>query len=441
MASIEKRERAGKPVWRAHYRTPAGRQRNKTFDRKIDAERFLASIESAKNIGSFVDPALSRITLGEWAEIWLAGQAHLKESSRERYAGILREHIVPVWGKLALANISHADVQAWVTQLSARRSAATTKKAHRVLSLILDLAVRDGRLSRNVAQKINLPRTVRAEHRYLTIEQVEQLANECGYPTTFSKHRSYAERDCETYRLVVLFLAYTGVRFGEMAALKVGRLNLSKRRAVIAESVTVVQGKGFVWSTPKTHKRREVPIPDFLAAQLSPQIEGRATHELVFPSVRSAGPIRATHFRRGHFDAAAKAIGQPALHPHELRHTAASLAIASGADVKVIQQMLGHSSATMTLDTYGHLFENRLDEVGNALDLARQGVDLPVRRKAHGEARQNPAVAQTLPNEGVVDLATYRSKSKTAGQPAVLEGAPGRIRTFAPASGGRCSIP
>ncbi len=64
-------------------------------------------------------------------EIWLAGQAHLKESSRERYAGILREHIIPVWGKLPLANVSHADVQAWVTQLAARRSAATTKKAHR----------------------------------------------------------------------------------------------------------------------------------------------------------------------------------------------------------------------------------------------------------------------------------------------------------------------
>ncbi len=64
MASIERRERAGKAVWRAHYRSPAGRQRNKTFARKIDAERFLASIESAKNIGSFVDPALSKITVG-----------------------------------------------------------------------------------------------------------------------------------------------------------------------------------------------------------------------------------------------------------------------------------------------------------------------------------------------------------------------------------------
>ena len=66
-----------------------------------------------------------------------------------------------------------------------------------------------------------------------------------------------------------------------------------------------------------------------------------------------------------------RGLGIPDLHPHQLRHTAASLAIASGADVKVVQQMLGHASATMTLDTYGHLFEDRLDEVGDALDRAR----------------------------------------------------------------------
>ncbi len=414
---------------------------NKTFARKIDAERFLASVESAKNAGSFVDSTLSRIAVGEWAEIWLAGQAQLKASSCERYAGMLCAHVIPVWGTVPLANVTHADVQAWVTQLAARRSAATTKKAHRVLSLILDLAVRDGRLSRNVAQKINLPRTVRAEQRYLTIEQVEDLANECGYPTAFSKHRPYAERDCETYRLVVLFLAYTGVRFGEMAALKVGRLDLPRRRAVIAESVTVIQGKGFVWSTPKTHKRREVPIPDFLVEQLAPLVDGKAAHDLVFPAVRSGGPIRATHFRRGHFDAAAKAIGLPGLHPHELRHTAASLAIASGADVKVVQQMLGHSLATMTLDTYGRLFENRLDEVSSALDRARRSVDLPVRRPAHSKARENPAVAQTLPNGGVADLSVHRAKRKAPSQTPLSSGAPGRIRTCAPASGGRCSIP
>lgn len=115
--------------------------------------------------------------------------------------------------------------------------------------------------------------------------------------------------------------------------------------------------------TPKTHERRDVPIPVLLVDDLSRYVDGKTPTELVFTGVRGGGPLRSAIFRR--------AIGIPGLHPHELRHTAASLAIASGADVKVVQQMLGHSSATMTMDTYGHLFSDRLDEVAQALDAAR----------------------------------------------------------------------
>jgi len=142
--------------------------------------------------------------------------------------------------------------------------------------LIPDLTVRDGRLGRNVAEKVNLPRPVAAEQRHLTISQVERLARECGYPSQFSKHRPHGERAVEGYRLAVLFLAYTGVRFGEMAALRAGRDDLDRRRAVIADSVTVVQGRGLVWGTPKTHHRREVPIPRSLADELAPHLEGMA---------------------------------------------------------------------------------------------------------------------------------------------------------------------
>ncbi|MEO7629335.1 MAG: site-specific integrase, partial [Nocardioides sp.] len=170
-------------------------------------------------------------------------------------------------------------------------------------------------------------------------------------------------RTNETYRQVVLFLAYTGVRFGEMAALRVGRIDLRRNRAVIAESVTPVQGLGLVWGTTKTHQRREVPIPRFLAIEMVEYVRDRRVDDLVFAGIRNGQPLRVSTFRTA-FGAASRAIGVPGLHPHELRHTAASLAIASGADVKVVQQMLGHSSATMTLDTYGHLFDDRLDEVG-----------------------------------------------------------------------------
>jgi len=353
------------------------------------------------------------------------------------------EHIRARWAQVRLAKVSHADVQRWVTELSTKRSPATVRKVHRVLSLILDMAVKDGRLARNVASGVNLPRPAKREQRFLTHGQVEALAAACARPSGVSKHRRLDERENETYRLVVLFLAYTGVRFGEMAALQVSRLDLDRRRATIAESVTVVGGKDQAWGTPKSHERRQVPIPKFLVAELRAHIADKEPNDLVFAGVRGGGPLRAAIFRAG-FDAAAKTIGIPELHPHELRHTAASLAIASGADVKVIQQMLGHSSAAMTMDVYGHLLGDRLDEVAEALDDARTEAaraTQAARDTAGAVAKTQNAVAKVLPNADVVDLAAYRAKDKTAGQPAVSDGAPGRIRTCAPASGGRCSIP
>ncbi len=99
------------------------------------------------------------------------------------------------------------------------------------------------------------------------------------------------------YRLVVLFLAYTGVRFGEMAALRVKRIDLERRRAVIAESVTPVQGRALVWGTPKSHQRREVSIPLFLVDQLVAHVSGKGPDDLVFAGIRNGQPLRVTTFR------------------------------------------------------------------------------------------------------------------------------------------------
>ncbi len=425
MSSVEKRVRDGQTTWRAHYRTPAGAQRNKTFTRKGDADRFLATVESAKITGSFADPALARLTIGEWSTRWLQAQTHLKPSTRERYAGILREHIQPTWGMVRLSDVSHADVQAWVATLSTSRSPATVRKVHRVLSLVLTMAVKDGRLARNVATGVNLPRVVRAERLYLTHREVDLLAGACatGGREVVSKHRRLTERQRDDYRLIVLLLAYTGLRFGEMAALRVGRLDFVRRRAVIAESVTLVRSAQ-VFGTPKGHQSREVPLPPFLIAELRAHVACKGPDELVFTGVRSGSALRAPVFHNSAFAAAAIAIGKPGLNPHELRHTAASLAIASGADVKVVQQMLGHASAAMTLDQYGHLFGDRLDEVADRMASAREA-----------------AVARALPDREGAEVEMSPTSNEGPVKRGLRRGAPGRIRTCAPASGGRCSIP
>lgn len=158
-------------------------------------------------------------------------------------------------------------------------------------------------------------------------------------PTSPSKHRRLDERQNDQYRLIVLFLAYTGVRFGEMAALRVGRIDFLRRRAMVAESVTLV-GSNQVWGTPKVKKARGTDS----AVPRGPACLARArqgTRRSCDRRRARGGGLREPIFRRAAFDRAAEAIGKPGLHPHELRHTAASLAIAAGADVKVAQKMLG----------------------------------------------------------------------------------------------------
>ncbi len=128
----------------------------------------------------------------------------------------------------------------------------------------------------------------------------------------------------------------------------------------------------------------------------------------MFAGIRGGGPLRVSTFRTA-FGNAATTIGVPDLYPHQLRHTAASLAIAAGADVKVVQQMLGHGSATMTLDTYGHLFENRLDEVADAMTAARDAERALRRPNSH-------AVAPVLPERSGLENAIGALTSVSAGQ-------------------------
>jgi integrase len=187
----------------------------------------------------------------------------------------------------------------------------------------------------------------------LTHEQVAELAEACGEP----------------YWLMVNFLAYTGLRWGEMAALRVRRVDFLRRRAVIAESVTPVNGV-MVWGDTKRHERREVPLPPFLLEDLARHVANKSADDLVFIGLRGA-VMRYPVFQRGALNQACKRLEIPRLTPHEFRHTAASLAIASGADIKVVQTMLGHKSATMTWDQYGHLYGDRVDVVADAMAEAR----------------------------------------------------------------------
>lgn len=355
MGSISAYETTVGKRYRVRYRKPDHSQTDKRgFRTKREAEDFLSSVEVSKLRGEWVDPTRSRITVGEWAERWYEAQLQLKATTLSGYRYTLDRHVIPVWGAVRLVDIGHADVQAWVTKLTKTLAASTVRQIYLVLAGLAKYAVRDGRLSRNPCEGVQLPRVVKKHRGYLSHAQVRQLAD-----------------GCEEYGDVVLFLAYTGLRWGEMAALKVGRLDMLRRRIEVAEAVSAPRGE-LVWSTPKSHSSRSVPFPEFLAAPLARRCEGKRRDELVFVGP-DGGVLRSGNFRRRQFATAVKAcqgadLDFPDMSPHDLRHTAASLAVSSGANVKAVQRMLGHASAAMTLDVYADLFDDDLDAVAVALN-------------------------------------------------------------------------
>ncbi len=349
MASIAKRADGH---WRARYRDARGKEHSRHFERKIDAQRWLDSVTASVQSGTYVDPVLGRETVAEYADKWMQRQVQLKPSTRSRYGAIVRLHIKPHFGHVPLANIERSDISSWVAELVAsNRASATVCHIYKVLHSILQSAMLDGRIARNPAVGIKLPREKGKEKRFLTHEQVAALAEAAGDD-----------------RLAIEVLAYCGLRFGELAALRVRDIDFLRRRLNIEQSATEVDGV-MVFGTPKSHQQRLVPVRPSLLEPLSRACEGKGPDDLVFTSPRG-GVIFLRNWRKRVFDPAAEAAGLAPLSPHELRHTAASLAVAVGANVKAVQRMLGHASAAMTLDTYSGLFEDDLDDVAARLDSA-----------------------------------------------------------------------
>jgi integrase len=360
MATISKYQTtSGATLYRVRYRTPERGQTDKRgFKTKRDAEVFAASVEVSKLKGEYVAPANTRVTLGELGPAWLDRQrGHLKPSGYAVMETTWRMRVKPRWGNVALGDIRPTAVQQWFSGLSRGTGdakpvgASVLKRTHYVLSRILADAVRDNLIAKNPAAGVKLPRTTRKRPVYLSHQQVAALAAASG----------------ENEGLV-LTLAYTGLRWGEVVGLRVRDLDMLRRRASITENA-VQSGKQIYVGTPKAHKRRTVPLPEFLLTHLARQCEGRERGDLLFGY--DGQHLRRPHPTSGWFAKAVAESGIPRATPHDLRHTAASLAVSAGANVKAVQKMLGHASAAMTLDIYADLFDDDLEAVATALHDAR----------------------------------------------------------------------
>lgn len=176
---------------------------------------------------------------------------------------------------------------------------------------------------------------------------------------------------------ILAVLAYTGLRWGELAALRLSSVDLRSGRLAVTASVSEIGGT-LAWGTPKNDQSRSVVLPPFLMPALERRITERRPDDLVFTTYLGT-PLRNNNFRHRVFSPALKRVREndptfPVVTPHDLRHTAASLAVSAGANVKAVQHMLGHASAAMTLDVYADLFDEDLNAVAEALDHKAAGL-------------------------------------------------------------------
>jgi integrase len=336
-------------TFQVRYRDPNGRQRARHFERKTDATRFARSVQTDIERGDWLDPRLTRVTFAAWADDWWSQVAHLKPKTRDDYRRTLELHVLPALGGMPIGTVDRVAMRRFVSDLTERDvGPSTINAAVKVARLVLGVALESGAIKANTAARLPVPRPPRTEKHFLTPKEVRSLAETMPVP----------------YGTLVRFAAYTGLRAGEIGALRVGRLDLLRGTVEVAESLADVNGR-LIFGPTKTYACRRVPLPAFLRDDLARHLGSRPTSasDLVFTAPHGA-PLRHNLFSRRQFKPAVRAAGLPSdLRFHDLRHTFAAFCIASTADPYAVMRRMGHSSIKVTYDVYGHLFPERDEEI------------------------------------------------------------------------------
>lgn len=365
MASIKKRDNGS---WRARYRDDDGNEHARHFPRKIDAQDWLDGITTAKGTGSYVDPKAGRITFDEWVEKWTALQVwelSTLEQAQVAYGSV-------PFGRKPLKAIKTADVQAWVKALTGPRegkpdglAATTITTRHKFVSMAFSGAVRDGLLAKNPADNVPLPRQ-RRKAASMTLPTPEQVA-------------LLLEHADEYFRAYIAVCAFAGLRLGEASGLKVQDIDHETNTIGVHRQVSGSGRSTIIVKAPKDQSERVVYAPAGLVSIIGEHLEkfgawvDDAGERWVFTNggvqfVRASAGLR---FRKARDSAGLKEFTL-----HDLRHFFASGLISSGCDVVTVQRALGHSSPSVTLDTYSHLWPTAEDKTRSASDLIMKSCGL-----------------------------------------------------------------
>jgi integrase len=309
-----------------------------------------------------------RETVATYLHRWLdASAAHrVRPRTLAGYRLIADKHLIPAIGRVPVAKLTPAQVQAMLNaRLAAGAKAQTVRNLHAVLRRALTQAVRWGVVSRNVASLVDLPRVDRTEVR--------------GLSPLNARAVMAAVAGDRIERLVLLTLS-TGLRQGEALGLRWDDVDLEACSIRVRHSLQRMPGRGVELVEPKTNRsRRTVALPastiialrEHRKAQLAERLwAGSRWQEGGYVFTTSIGtPMIGSDVTR-HFQALLRAAGLPAMRFHDLRHGAASLLLAQGVHPRVVMEMLGHSTITLTMNVYSHVIPDLQREAATKMEAA-----------------------------------------------------------------------
>jgi len=339
------------------FRDESRRPRAKSFARKKDAEAFEAKVKHEVKTELWLDPVVAHVNLEViWIDFYELKKGKKKNTLID-YENIWRNHLAPKWGKVSVIRIDQIEFDKWV--VGKKLSPQRIGKIHLIMSMLLDHAVKRKNLKHNPLKdalgrrsKANLPTpSVEIATNFLTLGQLMKVAERAGF-----------------YRDVVLVLGLCGLRWGELVGLQVKDLNVSAGTLTIRRSLVEINGK-LEESTTKSHRWRIVHLPEILQIACHRWVFDKSQDDPLFHTEEGTF-LRNTNFTRRIFVPALLNAEVKKIRIHDLRHTAASIAISAGATPNMVKEMLGHSDVQLTMRVYAHIFEADREKVAANVDRA-----------------------------------------------------------------------
>jgi integrase len=342
MASIRKRTtRAGDARYVVRYRTPAGEPRKETFRTRREANQRVHAIEADKMRGGWLDPRRASRPFGEIAEEWFASNPAKRSSTRARDRSVLDRHVLSTLERIPVGSVTPRGVQGLVSEWSARMGPRSVRRCYDVVRAVFNYAVESDVIARTPCRSIKLPPVEHKARHVVTADELAALADELG----------------SGYALMAYLGALLGLRWGEVAGLRVGRVDFLAGTVEVAEQSTRGEGGRAVFGPPKSEAGRRVlsaprEMVDMLAAHLARRgLTGADTDAFVFVSPNGQ-PLDYSHWRRRVWLPACERAGLGGLVFHDLRRAAATALVLEHVDMKTAQTMLGHSDPRLTLGLY-----------------------------------------------------------------------------------------